>query len=386
MDRGHAVTQLLVNNGELRHASIPQRIGSAMRAVWNARALAMLQHHVDRVRPDVMHVHNTFAMLSPSIYWVAQRMPIVTTLHNYRSTCANGLLMRAGNPCSECVGKLPWPAIQHGCRYANSSGAGAIIALTQAVHFRLGTYARKVSAHIVLTEWQKQVMVKAGLPAERIHVKPNFTCPPAAAVAAVPRKAQILFAGQLGSAKGVDLLLDAWNRIPHYGHRLVFAGRDTCGEGMPERIAQTLDSEWIGCIPRPQLMREIAASRWLVLPSRWYEGLPMVLIEAKSLATPGIGPSHGSFVEVIRPGVDGLRCAPCDPAALAGALRQALETSPAGWLRLSESALADHRARYSPAANYDILMRIYESVLEKRRASAPALDGAERGEMATAVD
>ena len=292
----------------------------------------MIHPAVDASGPDLIHVYNTFAMLSPTVYRAAAALgvPVVSSLQNYRPTCATSLLLRDGAPCQECVGRVPWAALRHGCRYGNSRAAGAVIALTQAVHFTAGTYTRKISAHVVMTEWQKQVMVKAGLPPGRIYVKPNFTyAAPVIESTPAVRKQQILFAGQLGSAKGVDLLLDAWGRIPHHGYRLVFAGADTVGEGMPQRISQYAGAEWIGHLPREQLMREIAASRWLVLPSRWYEGLPMVLVEAKSAATPGIGPSHGSFVDVIRPGIDGLRFAPGDVGSLAATLREALETAPA---------------------------------------------------------
>ena len=126
-------------------------------------------------------------------------------------------------------------------------------------------------------------MVKAGLPPGRIYVKPNFTyAAPVMESTPAVRKQQILFAGQLGSAKGVDLLLDAWGRIPHHGYRLVFAGADTVGEGMPQRISQYAGAEWIGHLPREQLMREIAAvAGWCcrragmkVYPWSWWKPNP----------------------------------------------------------------------------------------------------------------
>src|ERR1041385_2760762 len=117
--RGHTVLQYMASNSDIRAGSIVQRVASATRAVWNPRVLSMIHSAVDEVGPDVIHVYNTFARLSPSVYWAAAalRVPVVSTLQNYRPTCATSLLMRDGQPCLECVGRLPWPALRHGCQY-----------------------------------------------------------------------------------------------------------------------------------------------------------------------------------------------------------------------------------------------------------------------------
>ena len=118
----------------------------------------MIHPAVDASGPDLIHVYNTLRCSSPPVYRAAAALgvPVVSSLQNYRPTCATSLLLRDGAPCQECVGRVPWAALRHGCRYGNSRAAGAVIALTQAVHFTAGTYTRKISAHVVMTEWQKQ--------------------------------------------------------------------------------------------------------------------------------------------------------------------------------------------------------------------------------------
>ena len=139
---------------------------TGLSAVWSPSGYRTMDEALTRFRPDIVHVHNTFPLLSPSIYWAAQKhnIPVVQTLHNYRLTCTNGLLMRDGRPCEDCVGRLPLPALKHRC-YKNSLAATGSLAAMQTVNRAIGSYRSKVDAYITLTRFAGELMVRAGLPA-----------------------------------------------------------------------------------------------------------------------------------------------------------------------------------------------------------------------------
>src|SRR5262249_6896235 len=152
--------------------------------------------------PNIVHVHNEFPLLSPSIFWAANRagIPIVQTMHNYRLACANAILLRDERPCEDCVGRFPWPAVRHRC-YGPSLLRTAAVTGKNVIHKWLGTYRSKIQASIVLSEFSREILVRAGLPSERVFAKPNFSADPGRLVKL--RLPKVTFAGWITRLKGL---------------------------------------------------------------------------------------------------------------------------------------------------------------------------------------
>ena len=371
-ENGHAVEQLLVSNEAIgaRGAAVAL---TGLKTVWSPSSYRLVRDAVRRVQPDLVHVHNTFPLLSPSIYWAAQaqRVPVVQTLHNYRMTCANGLLMREERPCEDCVGRLPLPALRHRC-YKNSLVATASLAAMQVGNRAIGSYHSKVDAYIALTDFARDLMVRAGLPASKVHVKPNFIqdfaiedfaqdAPPQT------RQNQVVFVGRIDTEKGVDLLIQAWTKLQPPNARLVVIGNGPERPALEALTAGNDSVEWHGHRERREVLEEVRRSRFLVLSSRWYEGFPMVLLEALCAGTPAIVPELGAMRELIGQGASGLTftggSAGSLQAALAQALAQALALPEPTWQEKSRDARQRYLTRYTPQENYRQLAAIYASVL-----------------------
>ncbi|MCE5240461.1 glycosyltransferase family 4 protein [bacterium] len=368
-DFGHDVEQLEVFNGEPPRSPV-RAAAAGLQAIWSAGSYHQMADTVRRVQPDIVHVHNTFHRLTPSIFWAlnALQTPCVVTLQNYRTTCAAALLCRDGSPCEACVGRFPWAALRHRCRYAESLGAGLMIASTQVAHQWLGTYRRRVPGFIVLTEFQKQLMVRTGMPLDRIHVKPNFVHAPATPVdTAAPRHRQVVYVGQIVRAKGVDLLLEAWQRLAPTGWKLVLVGDGPDLPGWQQAYPDSDALLWAGRRTREETMAIVSQSSLLVLPSRWYEGMPLVLLEAMAAGTPVLVPQHGAFLSMLHDEAEGRFFAPCDAASLEATLREMLAADETQWRRWREGAWAAWQELYTPEANHRQLMDIYDRVIARVR-------------------
>ncbi|HTE40283.1 MAG TPA: glycosyltransferase, partial [Steroidobacteraceae bacterium] len=268
--RGHEVLLMSGDNNDVDEA---RPLSAALNTIWSTATTAKLSICIDKFSPDVIHVHNTFPSLSPSLYWEASRrgIPIVQTLHNFRLLCPQAMLLRESRVCEDCVGRLPWRAIPRGC-YGDSIARSAVLAGMLTTHRMLGTYQRKISRYIALNEFCKAKFIAGGLPGNRISVKPNFAdLPPPNAAA--PRNGA-LFVGRLSQEKGIDVLLAALDQVPGKFIEVI-------GDG-PERQRvvnhpQTVARGWLEPKALLQAMRERA---YLVLPSIWYENSPRTLIEA----------------------------------------------------------------------------------------------------------
>src|ERR1700722_9863742 len=134
--KGHEVIPYVRSNDELQNASLVDSIAIAPRTVWSSKTRCEFAAMLDSKRPDIVHVHNTFMVISPSIYSACSQrgVPVVQTLHNFRLLCpASTNFFRDGSICEECLGHTLLPSIQHGC-YRNSRGATAVVAAMLAFH------------------------------------------------------------------------------------------------------------------------------------------------------------------------------------------------------------------------------------------------------------
>ncbi len=360
---GHQVERATVSNKSLPASFLRKGI----EVIWSHPSYKKVRDVLRDKDFDVVHFHNTFARLSPSVYWAAasERVPVVQTLHNYRLTCANAMLMREDSFCEECVGRFfPLPALRHRT-YRNSLAATGAVVGMQMAHRILGTYRNKVDAYIVLSEFQKSIMVRAGLPENHIYVKPNFIPDPLSEITSLPERSnQVVFVGRIAHEKGVDLLLNAWRRIKPAHTRLVIIGEGPERVDLQRRFGDLDGVVWRGWLDREDTLREIAGSRYLVMPSRWFETFGIVLIEAFSLGTPVIAPNYGGFPEIVTPGSNGLLLSAGDENDLRKKLGQALQLEEALWQQWSTNARHAYVTRYTPAINYPQLISVYERAIE----------------------
>jgi len=265
---------------------VPDKPGPshALDLVWNRAAYAAVSSIASTFNPEVVHVHAPYPRLSPSVFRAATAAgaATVTTLHNYRPACPVGTFFRAGEICTDCLGKVvKTPAVSNRC-YHNSLGASAAIATSIALHRR--TFMRHVHRYLALTEFGRDLLISDGIPADRIGVCPNSVADPGVNEAGRPHSGIVLFAGRLVPEKGIELLLDAWSSVT--GGQLIIAG-DGPLRGRVERACREDASirleGWVGQQELRDLYRR---AELLVFPSTWHEGQPLGILQASAHGIP----------------------------------------------------------------------------------------------------
>jgi glycosyltransferase involved in cell wall biosynthesis len=359
---GIEVRQVIFDNAELREGQgVVDDLRLAASAIWSRVARHRVQAEIAAFRPDVVHVHNTFAAASPSVFAAASEagIPTVQSLHNYRMVCPAATVFRDGRPCTDCVGRaVPWPAVMHTC-VRRSRSQSTIAAATATVHRVRGTYRREVGAFIALTRFQRDCMIDGGLPAARIHVVPNFL-EPDPGVGDGPREG-LLYVGRLSPEKGIETLLRAAEFVPG----IVRIAGDGPLAPLVQQAAMRGVVDYLGRLDAATVSGQLARSVAAILPSIWFEGLPMVLIESFAAGTPVIASDIGSLGELVSDGVTGRLLKPGDPAVLADhliAVPGHSETEAMG-----RRARSTYEARYRGTAHLDGLMGTYERALQARR-------------------
>jgi glycosyltransferase involved in cell wall biosynthesis len=268
-------------------------------SAWNPLAARELRRVAERVRPDIAHVHNTWYALSPSVLTAltAAAVPVVMTLHNYRLVCANANLFRDGHICEDCVGSHPWHGVRHRC-YRGSLVASVPAAGTIALHRTLGTWNRHVRLFLALSEFARTRFIRGGLPAHKIHVKPNFVSDPGPRADSPSRSRTILYVGRLETEKGVDTLLDAWKAWGSSRFELVLIGDGKLEPALRQRVPPGV--RLTGSLSREAVLAWMLRSRALVFPSVLYEGQSIAVLEALGCGLPVLASRLGGNAELLR--------------------------------------------------------------------------------------
>jgi glycosyltransferase involved in cell wall biosynthesis len=358
---GHEVVTFTRSSDEIRSRPWTGTVRGGLSVGWNPFEASRFKKVVASFSPTIVHVHNTFPLISPSIFWaLGRRAACVLTLHNYRLFCAAAMLMRNGRPCTRCLDEgSVLSALRFGC-YRSSRVATLPIANSIAIHKMIGTWQKKVDAFIAFSEFQREKLVAAGLPSDRLFVKPQVISDVPELVPWDRRDDTVVYVGRLTPEKGVVHLVKAWIDLGVDAPNLRIVG-DGPLRATLEKMAVTEGARsiaFLGAVPPDQAMREISLAKLVIIPSTGYEGFPLVLLDALALGTPCAVSNLGSLPTIIQEGLNGLVFKAEDHAAIAQLIRFV-------WgdhsllVRLSNGARASFEERYTEGLNHRRLMDIY---------------------------
>lgn len=328
--------------------------------VWNSAASRELTTALREFRPDVVHVHNTFPLLSASVLHACRtaRAPVVTTIHNYKLVCASGDFFRAGEPCHECIPGHPLPALRHGC-YRGSRAATAPVALSSAIHRT--AWRSLVAGYIFISESQRNLLRDFGFPAHRVFVRHNMI--PVRDVPPSGRQDTVVYAGRLDAAKGLPVLMRGWERYRATadapGLRLVIAGSGPLDRDVAGWAATRPSVQLAGQLDAAACARVMSEARAVILPSAWEETFGLAAVEAMALGVPPVAAAHGSFPELIADGADGALFHAGDPNDLARVLAD-IDSHPERYEEYGKQARKKYERQFDPAASIRKLVEIYK--------------------------
>jgi glycosyltransferase involved in cell wall biosynthesis len=354
---GNRVILYSADNDEI-YGILP-RIRAAMGVHYSRRAKRQFALTLAAVRPDIVHVHNFFPLITPSIFDACKEasVPVVQTLHNYRLICPGALLVRKGAVCELCLQGNAYKSAVYGC-YRGSRIGSLLVAHMVEYHRKRRTWNTKVDRFIILTDFARSRFVEAGFPADKIVVKPNFVQAPV--VFPQPSiRSGALFVGRLSNEKGISTLLKAWQAIDL---PLRIAGDGPLlAEAMRMKPSNVT---FLGRITATDVMREMNQAMFLVVPSECYENFPLVIPEAFACGLPIVISRLGSMEEIVEDHGTGLHFTAGNASDLAEKVAWAASHKEILG-HMGENARKTYESRYSAEANYQQLMTIYTEVASK---------------------
>lgn len=367
---GHDVMLFERRSDDIASMSLLDKARVPIEVPWNGRARVALRDSLRRTKPDIVHVHNTFPLLSPSVLAACadEGVPVVASLHNYYLICPVGTLMREGRPCTACVGGTPLPSLMHGC-YRGSRVATLPLMVNMLINRR--RWWSRTDGLFCASRAQRAVLVDGGVPAERLTVKHHFVADPG--VTRTGQGEYVLYLGRLTEEKGIRVLMTAWDTYAGPRTQLVIAGDGPLGPEVREWAQRRTEVRVLGMQPTARCRELTLAAAAVVAPSVARESFGLVVAEAMAAGTPVVAAGHGGYAELVEPGVTGLLHQPGNAAELAGALDEVLR-DPERNVRMGSAARSRYEVAFSPEAGLAALRAGYAAAIAAKSGYAAESD------------
>lgn len=348
-DHGHEVTLYTRSNDELKSMAKWRKLLLPFTTIYNPRTAKDIKRIIVEKKIDIVHVHNTLNLISPAVYYAARelKVPVVQTMHNFRLLCPGATFYRDGHICEECVHKNIWCSVKHAC-YRKSRLQTLLCAINTKIHRMTGIVGD--INYIALTEFNKDKLLQIKqIKPEKVFLKPNFV----EQDAEEKHRTGFIYAGRLDELKGIKTLVEAWKIMGKNAPHLIICGTGPLEEWCKNEI-HGLNVEMKGFVNNEAVKQMIARSCSIILPTLWYEGFPMTILEAYSVGTPVICSDIGNAGSVVTEGVTGWKFTVGDAKGLVKVVRN--------WYDISDSVYTVFMEKYTPESNYEQLLHIYSAI------------------------
>ena len=356
-DNGNEVITFYKDNKNIK--SFYSKVIYFLRIVYSKNIFKEFDYYLKQNKPDVIHVHNFFPIMTPAIFFAAKKnnIPIVHTLHNYRLICPTATLMHNNRIYEKSIINSPFSTIIDKV-YRNSYLGTFALARMISYHKKYNTWDTQVDKFIALTNFSKSKFIDANFLSDKIEIKSNFVFdmydPDS------DKKEYALFVGRISEEKGIRYLIKAWKKIDY---KLIIAGTGPLENFVKSQLNEKII--FLGKQNKEEIRSLMNAASFLVIPSIWYEGFPMVILEAYSAGLPVLGSRIGSIEEVVLDNITGLHFEPNQSRDIVKKVNTIIKDREL-LKKISKNARKEYLEKYTPSKNYDILKNIYNSVIQSK--------------------
>lgn len=353
-ENGHEVIEYTCSNDELKKSKIKLLL-LPLTTIWSWKTYREVKKIIKAQNVDIVHCHNTFPIISPSVYYAARNrnIPVVQTIHNFRFLCPCGVFYRNGNICEECRIKGNFkPAVKYKC-YRNSKLQSFVVSMMLSLHRKLGTY-KKIN-YIFLTEFNKQKFNRlVDINGKNIFVKPNFV--KKIGEVKLPSKifTSFVFAGRLEESKGIKNLLAQWKEMPD-NYQLHIYGEGPLEQYVKEEIQDRDNIQYLGFQSHDVIYEDLKKSMAMIFPSLLYEGYPMIIAESMAMGCPVVAIKTGNAGDIVTRSKGGTIYDPDDEYSFSNAIKTVIENN----YKLRKKALCYYKDTLSKDKNYIEQNNIY---------------------------
>lgn len=354
----HKVYQSIRKNNE-EIVSLSQKLNIAKNLSYSKKSYQIIENEIIKIKPDIVHIHNTFPLWTFSVIDACNqhKIPVVMTVHNFRLICAKGVFYKDKQICEKCLWSSPFNAVKHGC-FQNSIIKSIPVSYMINKTKRGLNIINKLNKLIVLTDFAKKKFLEAKFPENKIIIKPNFMSKKFN-IEIKQKKKDFIYASRLSEEKGIIDLL--------YAHKKFNFNLNICGDGPLKNLVNNEKKiNYLGFLSDEDINRQLAKTKFLLFPSKWYEGFPTIILKAFLFETVVLAPALGSIPTIIKDGYNGILFKPNNIEDLINKIKWALSNEEK-CNQIKENAKKEFNEKYTEEVNYNILKKIYEDAIEENK-------------------
>jgi glycosyltransferase involved in cell wall biosynthesis len=354
---GHNISEFTFDNNSIKRKNL---ISTSLNSIWSIPVYNKYVKIFSIDKPDIIICQNFFPLISPSLFFAAKRnnIPTILFLRNYRLFCLNGLALLNNSPCEKCKRQFfPISGVINKC-YRDNILASTSVAILLTTNRLLNTWQKKVDAFVTLSNFSKKMFIEAGIPKNKLYVRSNF-------LNSDPSAGQhngnyFVSIGRLSQEKGILEIVDIWNKFK-IQFKLKIIGNGPLEQIIKNKIKDNPNIEFLGYLDHSQVIEMLKKSYGLIMNSKWYEGMPRVLIEAFATATPVIVPNIGVFQEMVTDNLNGILFSPGVENDFLEKIIYAI-THSKEWFMLGKNGRLEYFEKYSSNVAYKSLMELIYAI------------------------
>lgn len=335
-----------------------------LNSLWNINLYSRLSKAFKESSYDVVHVQNNFPLVSPSLYYVCQKnnLPVVQAVRNYRLLCPSGSFYRQGKDCFDCKNKsFPWPAAFNRC-YKQSFSASFVAALIVYIHKLIGAASNNVSCYIAVSNFVRDQLISAGIPENKIFVKPNFYVNSRDGGSKIAARSGVVYLGRISAEKGVDNLVDFWVRSNTKDFLFLYGDGDSLNY-LADKYSNFSNIVFKGKLDHSGISAVLAGARFLIVPSLWNEPFGRVVVEAFAHSTPVMIAATGGLPEIVTEGITGSLYDPRSFDSFLSSLKRINDYIDSG--DIGRACFDEFNKNFSEQRNFELMISIYSASKRK---------------------
>jgi len=350
---GHQVILYTKSNNELKKIKNWPRILKNLK--FNKKVYSDLRKLIKKEKPNLAHIHNTFFIISPSAYLACkhENLPIVQTLHNFRFLCPNATLSNKKGICESCIKQKNFkPALKNKCYHNSLIYTSLIIKILKFLKKQV-LDKKLINQFIVLSNFQKNIFIKAGFDKNKLNLKPNFV---ENLSPNYKKQNYAVYLGRIDKGKGLRNLIKIWQKI---NFPLKIIGTGELFEKLKKQN-KNKNIKFLGYIENKKAIEILKKANFSILPSAWYEACPNLIIESYASATPIIGSNIGSIAEYIKNNKTGILINLKNENQTIKTINSIIADKKS-LRKFSKNARKQYEKLFIPEKNYKTLIKIYKS-------------------------
>ncbi len=336
------------------------------RSIYSFKNKRLIKKIIKDTNPDVVYVLHFINKLSPSIIKGIKEMkkPVVLRLSDYFLLCPKFDFLKNGQVCEECLQNGYKSCIKNKC-VKGSFFASVIRVVSMKIHKLIKIY-NKVDVMITPSNYLKEKLESNGFEENKICHIPTFCNAKNTNMENIGEYG--LYFGRITQEKGVEYIIRAYEKLDA-NHKLKIMGDDSTEEA--KRLKEYVKEkninnvEFLGFKKGEELEKIVENSRFVLVPSIWYENLPNTILEAFSYGKPVIATKIGSLTETIEDGKNGYLF---EMGNIEQIVENILKLDDNNLVtKIGQNNIEEIKNTYSVEKHYNKLMEIFEKVKGEKK-------------------